>query len=220
MQKLDRDRIPVPSCLVAPEEGWSYGDLGGQDKAEIRAALVAIQRECCAYCERRTGTGPKDGHIEHFRKQASNPTLRLAWSNLFWSCLDEHTCGKHKDKCDRPVGSGPQAKFDIDDLIDPSVQDPHDFLIFLIDGTIRPREGLSLADERRALETIRVFQLADSPFLRKSREDAAKPYVAAVDSLLQAGLDTLKRYLQSIQADIDSAPFSSAIRQHLKGFLD
>ena len=220
MQKLDRHSVPAPPCLVSSEQRWRYSDLRGREKDEIRAALFVIQKERCAYCERRTGTSPADGHVEHFRKQANNHELELSWSNLFWSCVDESTCGKHKDKCDRPLGSGRQASFIFDDLIDPSVDDPHDYLMFLPDGTVRPREGLSAAGERRALETMRVFQLADSPFLRKSREDAAKPYVKAVDSLLRAGSGTLNQYLQSVQADIDSAPFSSVIRQYLKGILD
>jgi hypothetical protein len=71
--------------------------------------------------------------------------------------------------------------------------------------------------QRRAQETLRVFQLADSAYLRKSREDAVKPYVSAIDSLLSAGVDLVVRFVQSEVGKIESAPFATAIRQYLEG---
>jgi hypothetical protein len=134
---------------------------------------------------------------------------------MFWSCNDEKTCGKHKDKCNRQ--SGPRAAFDPNHLIDPSQDDPNKFLLFVVDGTVRPRDGLNEADERRAKETLRVFQLADSAYLRKSREDAVRPYVGAIDSLLSAGADLVVQYVKNEVAKIDKAPFAATIRQYLEG---
>lgn len=219
MHKLDRNRVACPSCLVAPIHGRQYGHLRGAEKNEIRERLLELQKDRCAYCERRTGRGREEGHIEHFRKQAGHQHLDLDWENLFWSCLDESTCGKHKDKCDRPAGSGPQASFDLNDLIDPSRDDPDEFLQFFADGTVRPRDGLSPEQARRAAETMRVFQLDSSPFLRKSREDAVRPYVGAIDSLLPFGIDVVAKYVQSESAKIESAPFSTAIKHYLGGLL-
>lgn len=217
MHKLDRNSVPVPPCLVAPDAGRRYTDLHGSEKNEIRETLLTMQKQRCAYCERRTGAERDDGHVEHFRKQAGNEALVLTWSNMYWSCQDEKTCGKHKDKCDRPAGSGPQAVFDADELIDPCVHDPDAHLQFFTDGTVRPREGLDPPAARRASETVRVFQLADSPYLRKSREDAVQPYVLAVDSLLAAGLEVLQRYLESVNTVIDDSPFCTVIQQYVRG---
>src|ERR1700723_46316 len=217
MHLLDRNTVPIPPCLVAPAEGLAYDHLNRAQKAEIRTNLLALQKQRCAYCERRTGEERDEGHIEHFRSQAAHRDLKVAWSNMFWSCNDEKTCGKHKDKCTRPAG--PKATFDPNELIDPSVDDPPHFLLFVVAGTVRPRDGLDVVGQRRALETLRVFQLADSAYLRRSREDAVKPYVSAVDSLLSAGRDAVVRYLQSEGARIDSAPFSAVIRQYLEGIL-
>jgi uncharacterized protein (TIGR02646 family) len=217
MHALNRNAVPVPPCLTAPPAGRSYGNLHGNEKAEIRDRLLDLQKHRCAYCERRTGEERDEGHIEHFRNQAGHDHLSLVWDNMFWSCNDERTCGKHKDKCRRQ--SGNWAAFNPNDLIDPCHDDPNNFLLFVVDGTIRPREGLDAVDLRRALETLRVFQLADSAYLRKSREDAVKPYVGAIDSLLSAGADLVVRYVKSEVAKIDSAPFATTIRQYLEGIL-
>jgi len=215
MHALDRNTVPIPPCLVAPPAGWDYSDLHGNEREEIRARLLELQKHRCAYCERRTGDERDDGHIEHFRNQGEHIHLRLAWANMFWSCNDEKTCGKHKDKCNRQ--SGPRAAFDPNHLIDPSQDDPNKFLLFVVDGTVRPRDGLNEADERRAKETLRVFQLADSAYLRKSREDAVRPYVGAIDSLLSAGADLVVQYVKNEVAKIDKAPFAATIRKYLEG---
>jgi uncharacterized protein (TIGR02646 family) len=216
MHRIDRAAVPVPTCLAAPA-GSRYDDLRGAEKEEIRAALLALQKHRCAYCERRTGEERDDGHIEHFRKQADRRDLDLSWSNLYWSCRDEKTCGKHKDKCDRP--SGRLARFDPDDLIDPSAEDPTEFLLFVVDGTVRPREDMDAGSRRRAEETLRVFQIADSAYLRRSRQDAVRPYLRAIDSLGRERPELIVRYVQSEMEEIDSAPFATAIRQYLEGFL-
>jgi uncharacterized protein (TIGR02646 family) len=217
MHALNRDMVPIPPCLAVPPAGRSYADLHGHEKEEIRSRLLDLQKHRCAYCERRTGEERDDGHIEHFRNQGGHLHLSLAWTNMFWSCNDEKTCGKHKDKCNRQ--SGPRAVFDPNDLIDPCQDDPNNFLLFVVDGTVRPRDGLEEVNERRAKETLRVFQLADSAYLRKSREDAVKPYVGAIDSLLSAGADLVVRYVKSEVAKIDSAPFATTIRHYLEGIL-
>lgn len=217
MHRLDRHCVPVPPCLIAPDPSRRYAHLHGPEKDEVRAALLEIQKLRCAYCERRTGAQRDDGHIEHFRQQAGHQSMDLTWSNLFWSCQDEKTCGKHKDKCDRPVGSGAQAMYDASDLIDPCHHDPSELLQFLPDGTVRLRDGMDATQEKMALETIRVFQLNTSPFLRKSREDAVRPYMLAINALLAAGLEVVRRYLDSVQPHIDEAPFCTAIHQYLRG---
>src|SRR6516225_8488218 len=143
MHRLDRNTVSIPSCLASPPAGRCYDDLHGNEKEEIRSRLLDLQKHRCAYCERRTGEERDDGHIEHFRNQAGRPELSLAWTNIFWSCNDEKTCGKHKDKCNRM--SGPRVVFDPNDLIDPCGDDPTDFLFFVVDGTVRARDGIDAA---------------------------------------------------------------------------
>ena len=217
MRKIDRASVPKPTCLKAPPADKRYGHLRGDEREEIRVSLMAIQAQRCAYCERRTGGERDDGHIEHFRKQADNPSLDLTWENMFWSCNDEKTCGKHKDKCEKGVGK--YSKFDPDNLVDPSIEDPDDLFHFVTDGTVRIRDGLTDEQHKRAKETLRVFQLADSPLLRKAREDAVAPYVAAINVLFGINPAAIPVYVKNVLPDISHAPFSAAIRHFFRDYL-
>jgi uncharacterized protein (TIGR02646 family) len=216
MHKLDRNSVSAPTCIVPHNPARRYQPLHGAQKEEIRTALLNMQRERCAYCERRTGTLNDEGHIEHFQNQAGHEELETDWNNLFWSCLDERTCGKHKDKCDMPQSPGPQRVFELADIIKPCTDDPDHFMMFISNGTIAPRENLSVDELRRYSETLRVFQLADSPFLRKSREDAVKPYIGSLVALCAAGPEFLLQYIASELDRLDSVPFATAIRHFLQ----
>jgi uncharacterized protein (TIGR02646 family) len=218
MHRLNRNTVTPPTCLIPTTPPRRFSDLRGSEKGEVRGALLALQKGLCAYCERRTGLAHDDGHVEHFRNQAGHERLETDWNNLFWSCNDEKTCGKHKDKCDRPAPS-PKRSFIPADIIKPCSDDPEHFMMFVSDGTITPRTGLSADEERRYSETLRVFQLADSPFLRESRKDAVKPYIGALDALREAGAEILRNYITSELATLDSVPFATAIRHFFSSNL-
>lgn len=215
MHQLNRNAVAIPSCLTPTHPPRRFSSLRGTEKVEVRDALLAVQQRRCAYCERRTGIAPDDGHVEHFRNQAGHVNLETDWSNLFWSCNDEKTCGKHKDKCDRPAPSLKRS-FDPADIIKPCAEDPEHFMIFVSDGTITHRAGLNANELNRYNETLRIFQLADSPFLCKSREDSVKPYIGALDALRTAGPELLRDYVIGELAAVDAAPFATAIRHFLK----
>jgi uncharacterized protein (TIGR02646 family) len=215
MHKLDRSAVPIPNCLN--QSGKRYGDLRGVEKEAIRTALLEIQGHRCAYCERRTGADQDDGHIEHFRNQADHTELDLVWSNLFWSCKDEKTCGKHKDKCTKE--SGRLKRFDHDDIIDPAAEDPEVLLLFVFDGTVRHKDGLNERDRHRAQETLRVFQLADSPYLRKSRQDAVSPYISAVDAILNISSHHVEAYVRGELSKLETIPFSTTIKSFLMSVI-
>lgn len=217
MRHLDRTSIPTPACLGAPTDGRRYCDLTGAEKAEIRTALLNIQGHRCAYCERRTGDALDEGHIEHFRKQAEHGDLTTTWENMYWSCLDEKTCGKHKDKCNKTTGL--KATFNADELIDPGVDDPDQFMLFVDDGTVVPKLGIDPQSQRRAEETLRVFRLADSAYLRRRRADAIRPYKDAVRFLLTQEAALFQQYVESQRTEIEQAPFSTAIRHYFEGIL-
>lgn len=216
MRKLDRAAVPVPECLQNAPDGWCYKRLRREETAQIRNALFQIQGSLCAYCERRTGEDSNDGHIEHFRNQADYPDLTLGWDNLFWSCNDESSCGKCKDGCTKHAGR--RSRFEPDNLIDPSVVDPDEFLLFLSDGTVRPKDGLLEEQEQKARETLRVFNLDQSAYLRKSREDAVKPYISMFALLQQKAPDQLAAFIESERENIASRPFSAAIRHFLRDY--
>lgn len=217
MHKLDRPSVPRPSCLEPTDPPRRFNTLHGREKEAIRAQLVAMQGQCCAYCERRTGTHQADGHIEHLRNQAGHQHLETDWDNLFWSCSDERSCGKHKDKCSIVGGTDKCRSFNPDHIINPCNDDPDDFMIFVTDGNIRPHANLSADNLNRFHETLRVFQLADSAFLRKSREDAVAPYIGALNALRAARVssDLIRIYIDGEISQLASRPFATAIRHFL-----
>ncbi len=215
MHHLDRTSIPTPACLSAPLDGRRYRDLTGAEKEQIRTSLLNLQGNRCAYCERRTGEDRNDGHIEHFRNQADHDDLTTTWENMYWSCKDEKTCGKHKDNCTKSTGR--LARFNLNDLIDPGIDDPDRFLFFVDDGSVVPRTGIDAAAQRRAEETLRVFQLADSAYLKQLRIDALRPYKSHVTQLMDLGGDFLVQYLERERTNIEQAPFSTAIRHYFEG---
>lgn len=152
MRKLDRVVCPTPPCLDGYQQGaHSWDDVTPDHRAEIRTHLEEMQGRRCAYCEGDIDTLGQ--HIEHFRRKGDPAYRHLTfdWSNLFWSCHQEDTCGRFKDNR--------AGAFNASDLIDPCADDPDSFFIFQVDGTISIRHGLSPTDQHRAKETLRVFSL-------------------------------------------------------------
>lgn len=110
-------------------------------------------------------------------------------------------------------------KFDPDDLIDPAIDDPDDYFVFVTDGTIRLKDDLSADQVKRANETLRVFHLDESAYLRKSREDAVKPYKNIMTLLITSTTpDVVHAYVQSEKSNVGNAPFSAAIRQFFMSY--
>ena len=215
MHKLDRSAVPAPECLQNPPDGWCYRDLRAKDRQQIRAALLVIQGDRCAYCERRTGNDPKhDGHIEHLRDQCGHKQLDLDWDNLFWSCNDQLTCGKLKDQCRKH--SGPLAGYDPNVLIDPAREDPEKYLLFVSDGTVQVRDDLDEMDRRRAETTVRVFGLAESAYLRRSRRDAVRPYLQFVEFLEP---NHLVAFAKVELQNAPTAQFGTAIKHFLESVI-
>lgn len=173
-----------------------------------------MQGTRCAYCERMTDdSDQRHGHIEHFREQKHFPSLALDWNNLFWSCSDPLTCGERKGICVDYHGSA--ALFDPNCLIDPSKDDPDVYLLFASDGTVHPRTELSPVGRHRAEETIRVFQLNASSYLRRGRQEVVNKYIRFAGAIAAYGSDALRSYVASELAHTQDACFSTAIKQFL-----
>ena len=173
MHRLQRPSGP-PELAEAPARGASHwNDLEPHERAAIRRALKAMQEDRCAYCE---GILKDRCHIDHFRKRSDFPRRTFDWANLYLSCNVPHHCAHHKDNL-----HGDDAPR-YDDLIDPCRDDPEDFLVFLSDGSITPREHLGDNERRRAIETIRVFQL-NHPALVFARRNIVRQLRSSVSAV-------------------------------------
>ncbi len=173
MHRLFRP-INEPTCLHSlrvqtPQAVWR--DVSWAEKYQIRSKLFEMQGPFCAYCERVVTAEPeheeKTGHVEHFRRRHDHPELTFDWNNLFYSCSENDSCGKHKDS-NKIAGS-----FQYSDIVDPARENPEDFFYFDTNGGIHPRANLSCENKLRATETIRVFGL-DSR--RSERANIFKQY--------------------------------------------
>jgi uncharacterized protein (TIGR02646 family) len=109
----------------------------------------------CAYCECDLTREGKHPHVEHFQQRCTNlgRPLTFEWSNLFRSCTHEERCGKHKDRL--------VDEYDPNDILKPDVDNPRMYLQFDGFGNVGSRQGLDQKGVRRAMETIRVFNLRE-----------------------------------------------------------
>jgi uncharacterized protein (TIGR02646 family) len=207
MHKLDR---PIaPTCLSNYRHGQhNWDDVSPADKSQIWQQLVVMQQNYCAYCECEIVDGRK--HIEHFRQKSSGryPQGTFRWDNLFGSCNENDSCGKHKDNC---------GIYNHQDLIKMDVEDPDAFFLFVEDGSISFLPGLSAAKQHRAEETLRIFNL-DEKYgrLRHMRQSAVLGYKKTVEEFLEMAQHfddadwrpILNNELNRIRMD---EPFSTAI---------
>ncbi|MBX3448927.1 MAG: TIGR02646 family protein [Planctomycetaceae bacterium] len=213
MHKLDRNSVPAPTCLGAYHHGThSWDDVGKTPghKEEIRQQLELLQGRRCAYCE-----GSLDvlgQHIEHFRRKHIFQKLTFHWGNLFWSCDQDGHCGCFKDR-----KSGP---YNPNDLIDPSLDDPEQYLHFFSDGSIRLRPGLNAAAQRRAEETLRVFNLdQEHGPLRHMRQAHCAGYIDLGIQLAELAVASTPEewlpFLDEELANTRDLPFATAIKHTL-----
>jgi len=207
MRQLNRNGIVAPACLANyqhPAQNWD--DVTTLDKVEIRAQLEIMQGRRCAYCE-----GPLDAlgqHIEHFRRKRHFPHFTFAWANLYWSCDQTDSCGHYKDH-----GAG---TYNVNELLEPCIDDPDQFFRFRTDGTISVRLGLSAAEQHKAEETLRVFNL-NPKFgrLRNMRKAAISTYVSLVDGDVALSVNELQEFFSDELSQAMTQPFFTAIRHVL-----
>ena len=212
MHRLNRGA--APACLAGYRHGvhqWANTIPTPQEKSDIWSCLEAMQQARCAYCEAALADGDK--HIEHFRQRSRHPPGTFDWANLFGSCNRKDTCGKHKDSC---------GTYNHADLLKPDVDDPDDYLVFVSDGTIAPKDGLTPNARHRAVETLRVFNLdAIHGALRHMRRAAAAGYLQTAEEFRQFAAEfdeaDWRPLLDQELASISHLPFVTAIRHALLG---
>ena len=149
MHQLIRPITP-PACLTHYRHGTNqWTEVTPAEKTEIWEQLDVMQKGRCAYCECALPVQNDYyvAHIEHFRQRGRYPQGTFEWVNLFGSCNRKDSCGKHKDES----GAYPH-----EDLIKPDIEDPEHFFLFVSDGSIAIRQGLSAAEQHRATENLRI----------------------------------------------------------------
>jgi len=220
MKNLDRALANHPSCLSnysSTNNNW--GNVTSADKIAIWAELDKMQGCFCAYCQRKL-TDAK--HIEHFyprnQFQSQFKSLTFEWNNIFGSCNDSNTCGKHKDSV---IGDGcynPQL------LLKPDRDNPEYLINYYGTGTVVVKPSIDENMVARVNETIRVFNL-NTAVLEQLRENAVSGYLSVADQinselvecendddLIQLCLDSV----QDVLREVENLEFSAVIKSTFK----
>lgn len=203
MHKLNRLAIQEPTRLkYYSPESHTWDCLTAEDKRQVREALEAMQGPHCAYCEAISA----ERHIEHFRPKGSFSNLTFDWTNLFLSCCNTDSCGIYKDR-----GAG---NYSPDDLINPCIDDPDEFLAFYRDGVVRPARLATPEQKYRAEETIRVFHL-NAPHLVDGRKKSLRAYLTQAFHSMLSDMDDAD--FEEFMAPIfKNQPFPTALRHLLR----
>ena len=212
MHKLDRELVAVPQCLDQYNyQTHTWEDMNHDDKMQIREQLNELQVFRCAYCESAIYD---NGHIEHFRRKNQNhfPSLTFVWSNLFYSCGSKEHCGHFKDR----NGALPYNPIV---LIKPDDDDPDDYFYLHSSGEIRHRSGISVYDQNRVYETIRVFNL-NCGVLKAERRRTLRSYeqkqLGILDELMNFDEQTRQEFIaEEIQAT-HRDPHCTVIRHYFE----
>lgn len=208
MHRLQRDPL-APVGLSNYQHGlhqWGKGIPLCAERKAIWDKLLPMQQGRCAYCEGSLTESSR--HIEHFRQRSRHPQGTFDWSNLFGSCNRNQSCGKHKDQC---------GEYQNQDLIKPDVEDPEHFFVFLPNGSVRPRMDLTSGEDRRANETIRVFNL--DGVLRQIRQTEVAGYIQTAEEFAQMAQSFPEEdwlpMLREELANIAHLPYATAIKHVL-----
>lgn len=146
----------------------------------LAAALKLLQNAAgaghpCMYCVHNIATD-----IEHFWPKAVYPTKTFEWANFLAACTE---CGRIKGS-QFPLAAGVPL------MIDPTVDNPWDYLDFDPDtGNLTAKfDVLTQAPSARGVETVRVLRLDKREALSSLYSASYKRIVAVVYRSLHAGV--------------------------------
>tara|TARA_R110001583_G_scaffold170238_1_gene323648 strand:- start:4882 stop:5532 length:651 start_codon:yes stop_codon:yes gene_type:complete len=173
MKKLIRSAKPL--CLNNYQHGvHNWAAVTPVDKQDVWKQFDVMQYGFCAYCECFL-TGK---HIEHFKDKDSSPRETFEWRNLFGSCDESNRCGHYKD-------SRKAKPYNISDILKPDTDNVNDYLIYLTNGNVVARSGLTQVQKFRATETIRVFNLNGDTSIVNRRKTSFRNIKVNVDTLYE-----------------------------------
>ncbi|MDM8520793.1 retron system putative HNH endonuclease [Anaerolineales bacterium HSG6] len=138
--------------LVKREKGgdWSWPQVDKQPlNQHARLNMAEWQFGKCAFCETPIGSRAE---VEHFHSKAHYPLAAFVWRNLFLAC---HDCNHAKGEADHAG------------CIKPDRENPADYLwVNPYSLKVEPKPGISEKARRRAVKTIKTYQL-DRPELKR-----------------------------------------------------
>lgn len=137
-------------------------------------------------------------HIDHFKKREHYPKCCFTWDNLFLSNNTEEYGAKMKDNGPNKI----KNKNEYNKLINPVVDDPHDYFEYNAHGEIRAKNG-----NAKANFTITTFNLNDNS-LAERRSNMIRT--------LHAYGGQIEEILKSLLEGGEKLPFPSLIEKFIE----
>lgn len=149
---------------------------------DCRRQLLYKQGGLSAYTE--VPLEENKSHIDHFRKRDLFPNLSFEWNNLIVDEIGVARYGAgHKDKIIKHIE-------DYELLINPVLEDPCEYLTYLVNGKIIPKKNLNTEDKKKASFTIEAFNLNHPSLImrRSTLQKIVEDYSSLDDQFIKSNL--------------------------------
>lgn len=131
-----------------------WEELNGELRYNMRLHILLYEQDClCGYSEIPLDAENTSSHIDHFVKRDYDHSKIFDWENLVVSAIDEDYGGKYKDNTYK-IKQNEYAQ-----IFNPTKDDMGQYIEYLRDGRIAPRDGIQDAINDKILKTIEVFNL-------------------------------------------------------------
>lgn len=131
-----------------------WEELNGELRYNMRLHILLYEQDClCGYSEIPLDAENTSSHIDHFVKRDYDHSKIFDWDNLVVSTIDEDYGGKYKDNTYK-IKQNEYAQ-----IFNPTKDDMSQYIEYLRDGRIAPRDGIQDAINDKILKTIEVFNL-------------------------------------------------------------
>ena len=131
-----------------------WEELNGELRYNMRLHILLYEQDClCGYSETPLDAENTSSHIDHFVKRDYDHSKIFDWDNLVVSAIDEDYGGKYKDNTYK-IKQNEYAQ-----IFNPTKDDMGQYIEYLRDGRIAPRDGIQDAINDKILKTIEVFNL-------------------------------------------------------------
>lgn len=131
-----------------------WEELNGELRYNMRLHILLYEQDClCGYSEIPLDAENTSSHIDHFVKRDYDHSKIFDWDNLVVSAIDEDYGGKYKDNTYK-IKQNEYVQ-----IFNPTKDDMGQYIEYLRDGRIAPRDGIQDAINDKILKTIEVFNL-------------------------------------------------------------
>lgn len=207
-----------PACITTLQQtpGADWGSVTGEQKAEMRKALLDEQGHLCAYCMRRVSADPSACTVEHWRPRSQAGTDPFHWPDLLLVCDGGGPgAAPAHQHCDRRRGNAPLTLHPAH----PS-QDVAALLAYEADGRIRETPEIKsditalnlnytrlVTNRRQVMDVVLQSRGQDATTLRQTLKDweradsdgKKKEYAGVACYLLRRRIENLEKKAQRMK---------------------